>query len=295
MLVDTGWLGYGGRDAERIAAVAKKAKLKKIDYVIITHFHADHVGGVGALSKMIPLGRFFDHGDTVEARPGTPAAEEWEIYQQVARGKRMQPKPGDRIPLKGVDITVVTSNGELIGKPVNGGSPNDSPLCKDPVLKRPDNGENGRSVGVLLQFGKFRFVDTGDVTWNKEIDLACPVNRLGHVDLYQTNHHGMDMSGAPQYVNALGFKVAVMNNGPRKGGIGSYLEIVRKAPGSEDLWQLHKSLVAEEQQNTGEKFIANLEPEDQCQGHWLKATVEPGGRYTLYNSRNNFSKSYTPR
>jgi beta-lactamase superfamily II metal-dependent hydrolase len=295
LLIDTGWR-KDDRDAKRIYQVAaQQAGLKKIDYVIITHYHADHVGGVGALSKMIPLGRFFDHGDNVEARPGTPAAEEWAIYQEVAKDKRSQPKPGEKIPLKGVDITVVTANGELIQRPINGGGPSDAALCKDPVLKRPDQGENGRSVGALLQFGKFKFLDTGDVTWNKEVDLACPVNRLGHIDLYQTNHHGMDMSGAPQYVWSLGFTAAVMNNGPMKGGVGSYLEVVKKAPGLVDLWQLHKSLVTDDAHNASEQFIANLEPEDQCQGHWLKATIEPKGRYTMTNSRNHFSKSYKAR
>ena len=295
LLIDTGWR-KDDRDAKRIFEVAsKKAGLKKIDYLIVTHYHADHVGGVGALSKMIPIEHFVDHGDTVENRAGTQSAEEWAIYQEVSKGKRAQPKPGDKLPLKGVDITIVTSNGELIDHPINNGGPNDPALCRDPVLKKQDASENGRSVGILMQFGKFRFLDTGDVTWNKEIELVCPTNRLGKVDLYQTNHHGMDMSGAPQYINSLGFKVAVMNNGPMKGGVASYIDAVRRAPGAEDLWQLHKSLATDDSHNTGEKFIANLGPEEGCEGHWLKATVTPDGRYTITNSRNNFSKTYTSR
>ena len=118
------------------------------------------------------------------------------------------------------------------------------------------------------------------------------MNRLGKIDLYQTNHHGMDMSGAPQFVSSLGFKAAVMNNGPLKGGVASYLDIVKKAPGGPDLWQLHRSLATDNTHNTSEQFIANLEPEDQCQGHWLKAAVEPSGAFTITNSRNNFSKTY---
>src|SRR5262245_45735507 len=292
LLVDTGWR-KDDRDAKRIYEVAtKQARLKKIDTLIITHFHADHVGGIGALAKMIPIARFIDHGDTVENRPGTQAAEEWAIYQSVSKGKRSQLKPSEKVRLKGVDVTIVTANGELIPGPINGGGPNESPVCKNPELKRADNGENGRSVGFLLQFGKFKFLDTGDITWNKEIDLACPVNRLGKVDLYQTNHHGMDMSGAPQYVWSLGFRTAVMNNGPMKGGIASYLDIVKKAPGGPDLWQLHRSLAVDATQNTAEQFIANLEPEDQCPGRWLKATVESSGRYTILNSRNGFRKTY---
>lgn len=290
LLVDTGWR-KDDRDAKRISDVATKAGLKKIDYLIITHFHADHVGGVGALAKLIPIDHFLDHGDTVENRPGQ-AADEWAIYQEASKGKRSQPKLGDKIPLKGLDVTVVAVNGDLIPGPINGGGPNNSALCKDPVLKKPDNGENGRSVGFLLQDGNFQFLDLGDLTWNKEIDMVCPVNRLGTVDLLQVNHHGMDLSGAPPFVHSVGARVAVMNNGPRKGGIGSYLDVVKSAPGLENLWQLHLSLVTERERNTADDYIANFEEEAACPGHYLKASIAPDGRYTMTNSRNNFSRTY---
>jgi beta-lactamase superfamily II metal-dependent hydrolase len=294
LLVDTGWR-KDDRDAQRIHQVATKvAGLKKIDYLVITHFHADHVGGVAALSKLIPIDRFLDHGDTVENRPGQ-AADEWDLYQKASSGKRSQPKLGEKIALGGTDLTFVAVNGDLIPKPVNGGGPNNAELCKDPVLKKPDNGENGRSVGFLLQYGKFEFLDLGDLTWNKEIDMVCPVNRLGKVDLLQVNHHGMDLSGAPQFVHSLGARVAVMNNGPRKGGIGSYLDIVKKAPGLDDLWQLHLSLVTERERNAAEQYIANLEEEAMCTGHYLKASIASDGRYTISNSRNNVTKTYAAR
>jgi competence protein ComEC len=294
LLVDTGWR-KDDRDAKRIYDVATRvAGLKKIDYLIITHYHADHVGGVGMLSKLIPIDRFIDHGDTVENRPGQ-AADEWAIYQEASKGKRSQPKLGEKIPVKGLDITVVAVNGELIPGPINGGGPNDAALCKDPVMKNDDRGENGRSVGFLLQYGKFKFLDLGDLTWNKEIDMACPVNRLGKVDIHQLEHHGMDMSGAQQLVWSLGEKVAIMNNGPRKGGIGSSLDTAKKAPGLEDLWQLHLSFMTEKERNTSERLIANLDEEDACKGHYLKASIDSSGKYTITNSRNNFSKTYTSR
>jgi beta-lactamase superfamily II metal-dependent hydrolase len=294
LLVDTGWR-KGDRDAHRIHDVATKvAGLRKLDYLITTHFHADHVGGVGALSKLMPIERFIDHGDTVENRPG-PAAEEWAIYQEASKGKRSQPNLGDKIPLNGLDVTVVAVNGELIPNAVNGGGANSPELCKDPVLKKPDNGENGRSVGFLLRFGTFEFLDLGDLTWNKEIEMVCPINRLGKVDLLQVNHHGMDLSGAPPFVHSLGARVAVMNNGPRKGGIGSYLDVVKKAPGLEDLWQLHLSLVAERERNTADDYIANLGEEAACTGHYLKASIAADGRYTLTNSRNQVTKTYASR
>jgi competence protein ComEC len=224
-------------------------------------------------------------------QPG-PAADEWSIYQSVSTGKRTQPKVGDKIPMKGVDITVVATNGELIPAPVNGGGPNNPAVCANPTLKKPDNGENPRSVGFLLRYGSFTFLDLGDLTWNKEIEMACPVNRLGKVDLFQTSHHGMDLSGAPQFVNSIGARVAVMNNGPRKGGTGSYLDIVKAAPGLQDLWQLHLSFLAERGQNTADERIANLVEEDGCPGHYLKASVDGTGRYTITNTRNGFSRTY---
>src|SRR5205085_5980650 len=149
LLVDTGWR-KDDRDAKRIHDVATKvAGLKKLDYLLITHFHADHVGGVSALSKLMPIDHFLDHGDTTENRPGQ-AADEWALYQEASKGKRSQPKLGDKIPLKGLDITVVATNGDLIPGPINGGGPNDPALCADPVLKRPDTSENVRSLGFLL-------------------------------------------------------------------------------------------------------------------------------------------------
>jgi competence protein ComEC len=186
-------------------------------------------------------------------------------------------------------------NGEFISSPINGGGPNASPLCKDAILKKPDNGENGRSLGFLLGYGKFQFLALGDLTWNKEIEMVCPVNRLGQVDLLQVNHHGMDLSGPPQFVHSVGARVSVMNNGPRKGGIGSYLDIVKNAPGLEDLWQLHLSLVTERERNTAEEYIANLGEEATCTGHYLKASIGANGQYTIMNTRNNVSKTYAVR
>jgi competence protein ComEC len=294
LLVDTGWR-KDGRDAKRIFDVATRvAGLKQIDWLIVSHYHEDHVGGVGALSKLIPIARCLDHGQTVELR--TPQAnEEWALYQEACAGKRSTPALGSKIPIAGLDITVVAVDGQLIPQPVNGGGPNDPAVCANPVLKRVDNGENGRSVGFLLKYNQFRFLDLSDLTWNKEIDMVCPTNRLGTVDLMQVNHHGMDMSGAPQILNSVGARVAIMNNGPRKGGIGSYLEIVKAMPRLDDLWQLHVSFLAERGQNTADERIANLGEEDGCPGHYLKATIRVDGQYTITNSRTTFSKTYAVR
>jgi beta-lactamase superfamily II metal-dependent hydrolase len=285
LLVDTGNPAPDDRDARRIhEAATRHAGLKRLDHVLITHFHGDHVGGLEALSKLMPVRRFLDHGESAEQNSG------WTTYQRLSANNRLWLKPGDTIPVKGLDIRIVASNGQKIMKPINGGGPN--ALCKDATLKDTDHTDNAQSAGFLLTFGRFKFLDLGDLTWNKEHALACPDNLIGTVDLYQVTHHGLDASGAPQHVWAVRPKVAIMNNGPRKGGAVSTLENLRKSPGLEDIWQLHYSEVASKEQNTAENMIANPTPTADCKGHWIKVAVEKNGRYTVTNSRNNFSKSY---
>ena len=289
LLADTGNPRPDDRDAKRIYDVATKlAGLKRIDYVLITHFHSDHVGGLESLSKMLPVGTLLDHGDSVEKNV------HWTNYQKLSEGKRRSLKPGDTIPLKGLDVHVVAAHGNGIARPINRGGTN-ATLCKDAQLKADDPTDNAQSAGFLLTFGKFQFLDLGDLTWNKEHALACPTNLIGAVDLYQVTHHGVDASGAPQHVWAIKPRVAIMNNGPRKGGAASVLENLKKSPGLEDIWQVHYSEVASKEQNTGEQMIANLTPTVDCKGHWLKVSVEKNGKYTVTNSRNSFSKSYKAR
>ncbi|HYM12762.1 MAG TPA: MBL fold metallo-hydrolase, partial [Bryobacterales bacterium] len=295
LLVDSGWRKPDDRDAKRIYAVATgQAHLKKIDYFEITHYHADHLGGIEALAKMIPISHFVDHGARVETSGGVNA-QNWAAYQVLATGgKRIIVKPGDRIPLKGVTITIVSSNGDLIAQPINGGGPNDA-LCQDAKRREPLRTEDPRSVGFLLSYGKFQFADLGDLPWDQEDALACPVNRLGKVDLLQVTCHGMSASGAPQQLWALQPAVAVINNGPRKGGTAVVFETVKQIPGLQDIWQVHRALASDDAHNTSEPQTANLEPEAECHGNWLKAEVKPSGEFTLTNSRNGLSKAYQSR
>lgn len=294
LLADTGNPGPNDRDAKRIFEVAQLAGLKQIDYLLTTHFHSDHVGGAPALSKMIPIEHYLDHGDSIETR-NPDGARLFDAYKAVADGKRTTVKPGDKIALKGVDVTVVTSNGEVIGKAINGGGKN--PLCEGAQQKPPDTSENQRSAGFLLAYGKFKFVDLGDLTWDKEMELACPVNKLGTVTLLQATHHGFygDLSGAPALVWAMKPEVVVVNNGPRKGLQPSAWETIQKIPGIEGTWQMHLALGSDAAHNTTDQMVANPEATAQCKGHWIKASVSRDGKFTITNSRNDFSKSYTAR
>src|SRR5260221_10521997 len=212
MLLDTGYM-EGDRDPKRIYAAAQLAGLKKIDYVVISHFHADHVGGLAALSKMIPLGRFFSRSDdAIEAQN-----QQWlDSLKAASAGRRTIAKPGDEIPLKGVRTVVVSSDAKIIAKPINGGgAPN--PLCADTDRKAPAQLENQSAVGVLVTYGKFKFLNIVDLDWQMELELACPVNRLGTVTLYQTGRHGgAQGAGVPAVLPALPTPAAVVNHRYRK-------------------------------------------------------------------------------
>ena len=310
LLIDTGWI-VGDRDAKRIYAAAQQAGLKKIDYLVISHFHADHAGGVAALSKMIPIGRFFDRGDAIEKEN-----QQWlDGYKAASAGKRTIVKAGDMIPIKGFQALVVASNEQLIPKPVNGGGPN--PLCADAEQKAAAGPENQRMVGVLLTYGKFKFLNLIDLDWEKEMELACPVNKVGKVTVYQTSRHGsFDGAGAPAFLGAIAPQVVVVNNGPRKGmgqvdanaksnnptgkTVAPYeknaYQRLAKLPGIEGIWQGHLSLLdSDPKNNTAPDMIANLEDTADCKGNWIKASVASDGKFTVTNGRNGFSKSYAAR
>ena len=291
LLVDTANRAPEDRDAKRIMAAIQQAGLSKIDFLLTTHFHSDHIGAMPALAKMIPIDQYLDHGESVElARPQVAAA--YKAYEELSSGKRRILKAGDKIALKGVDIEVIMSAGQPITRALKGGGAK-NPACADFKEHAPEQDpDNDQSVGFVLKYGKFDFIDMGDLTWNYEQKLVCPVNLIGKVDLYQTTHHGLDRSNSPQFVWAIQPTVAVMNNGPRKGGPASVFETLRKSPGLEDIWQGHLALGTPKEVNTDEKMIANLEPTAQCQGNLLKVSVAPDGKFTMTNHRNGFSKTY---
>jgi competence protein ComEC len=294
LLVDSANRTPDDRDAKRILAATQQAGLKKIDILLTTHFHSDHIGSMPALAKMIPIGMYMDHGESVEMnRPQVAAI--YKAYEEQSAGKRKVLKAGDRIPLKGTDIQVIMSAGQAIREPLKGaGDRNETCAAFKEHAAEPDP-DNDQSVGFVLKYGKFKFIDMGDLTWNYEQKLVCPDNLIGKVDLYQTTHHGLDRSNSPQFVWAIQPKVVVMNNGPRKGGPASVFETLRKSPGLEDIWQGHLALGTPKETNTDQKMIANLEPSAECKGNLLKVSVASNGSYTVTNFRNGFSKTYQAR
>ncbi len=293
ILMDAGWPD-SGRDAKRIQSVlTEQAKASKIDYFITSHFHADHAGGIPNLAALVPIGKFLDHGDSVE-KGQDRGAELFASYLKVASSKRTQVKPGDKLPIQGADLTFVAAHSTFITKPLGDAKPN--PYCTSAAAAPADASENGKSVGFVLRIGKFDFLDLGDLTKIYEHEVACPVNRLGEFDLYQVTHHGANTSGAQELVRAVNPTVAVMNNGHRKGGDTEAFQVLKQAPAFKDLWQGHYATRSTPEQNTAGDLIANMEETEHCQGHWIKASIQKdGSRFTITNGRNGYSKTYQSR
>ena len=290
LLVDTGFAGHEGRDADRIVAAAKAAGVERIDYVLITHYHPDHVGGVPQLAAKIPIGTFIDHGPHREAGdPPVGGYNEYVAFLKDSHYGHIVAKPGDVLPIPEIKVEVISGNGDVLTKPLAGAGAKNV-FCDTSEVRPADETENARSLGIVVTFGKLRVLDPGDLTWDKERELMCPVNKLGRVDLFVVSHHGSPESNSPALVDAISARVAIMDNGATKGGSTPVLDTVAKAPGLEDLWQLHYSEEGGAAHNVADRKIANLQGPDA--GHYLKVTALESGRFEVYNSRNGATKAY---
>ena len=317
LLMDTGNGGAAAaRDVGRIMAAVRDAGLDEIDHLITTHWHGDHFGGMGELASRIPIRNFIDHGPSVQSNANTDAFLEG-TYPELYRDQdHTVVTPGDRIPLAGVEVTVLASAGEVLRQP-GAGEPN--PYCAEFTPQAEDLGENAQSVGILATFGQFRLLHLGDLTVNKEFDLMCPNNSIGMVDLFVVSHHGQPSSNAAVLVHAIEPRVGIVNNGTRKGGQPDAMRILYSAPGLENLWQLHFSLLSGQEYTVPGMFIANLIDEPQSTmpvaampqpgrgsgappppvhngtAYWIKVSAAEDGSFTLTNGRNGFSKNYGAR
>jgi competence protein ComEC len=333
LLIDSG--NPGDRDLDRIMGAINDAGLKQIDFLISTHYHVDHIGGLTELAKRIPIAHFIDHGPSVEPRQQVQGFDT--AYAELyGKAKHTVVKPGDKVPIAGLDWRIVTSAGKGLKTPLPGGG-KANPACAGVAMKEPaPTDDNGQSVGSVITFGQFRAIDLGDLLWNNELDLVCPSNPVGTVDIYFVTHHGLDASGAPPLVHGVQPRVAIMQNGTRKGAGAQAVATIRSSPGLEDLWQLHWSYNAGIEQNSAGVFIANVDdaatianvltapprgggpggvapggggPGGGAPGgggrgagagahtpaYWIKVSAKADGTFTVTNSRNGFSKTYAKR
>ena len=315
LLIDTGNAGAAAvRDASRIREAVQDAGLRQIDHLITTHWHGDHFGGMAELASRVAIRDFIDHGPNVQ--PGE-AADTFlaKVYPQLyAQAKHTVVKAGDRIPVAGVEVRVVTSAGETIKAPLPGaGQPN--PYCAS-FKPEDSNAEDPQSVGVHITFGKFRTMHLGDLTKNKEFELMCPQNRIGTVDVFLGLHHGLSSSNSEVIVHALRSRVAIMNNGTRKGGTPDVMKTMHSSPSLEDLWQIHFSVLSGQEYTVPGMFIANTideqpptmpvapvvapppgpgappAPVHNGTAYWIKLSAEQDGSFTVTNARNGFTKTY---
>ena len=303
LLVDTGWRVVSpgspeldARDAKRIVAAAHLAGLSRIDYVLLTHYHTDHVGGVPQLAALIPIGTFIDHGPLRELTD-LSTVDGYNAYQKLlATGayKHIVAKPGDKLPVTGMDASVISADGELIAQPLPGAG-SENPACALSSPRPADQTENARSLGIEISFGKLRILDLGDLTWDKEMQLMCPINKLGTVDVLVVSHHGLYQSSSPALVEAIHPRVAIMDNGTNKGGSIPTFKTLAAATDLSgkptQLWQLHYSNEAKDL-NRPDGFIAN--PAGPDAGEFLKLIASPGGSFIMLNARTGLAETYKP-
>lgn len=299
ILIDAGWPGGDSRDAKRIEAAMKKAGITAIDHLIVTHYHTDHFGGVPELAARVKINQFYDHGPLNELAEDRDFARKYAAYQAVTKGQSITLKPGSTIRLKSapgttpVYLRVLAARGEVLSDPKMAGVPNRE--CARAEDRPVDPTDNARSIALQIRHGSFDFLDTGDLTWNIEKKLVCPQNLIGEIDLYQVGHHGTNTSNNPVLLRSITPTVAIMNNGPRKGGHPDTVRNLQGLPLFADLYQVHRNVATSADQNTGEELIANPDEKDD-KAHLIRVQVNLSQReFSVTNERTGVSQSYPIR
>lgn len=296
MLIDSGYPDNGGRDPDRIMTAVRHARLLRLDYLVTTHFHEDHVGGAAELARRIPIDTFVDYGAPVQTASEVVAS--FNAYETVRRaGRHLVAAPGDRLPFHGndVEVNVVTADGARLAAPLGGGGAA-NPACTDFEHRQINRTENPRSIALRVRFGAFRFFDPGDLDWNTLGDLVCPINLLGEVDAYLVAHHGSSDTDVPAVLPALRPRVAIIGNGEYKGGSASWLQTLHDTPGvGQGVWQLHRALGDGAPYNFPDAFIANLGGAAGDRAAWIKLTASQDGTFAVTNGRTGETRTYSRR
>ena len=303
VLIDTG--NPGTRDASRIHEVAtQQAKLKKIDHLITTHFHGDHYGGAATLAQLMPIGTVYDNGiprrNPDRNRQDPAFILKIRPYRSMKVDGRVVVKPGYQLQLKQqkgaapVKLTIVAANQKFIEPPT---SAEKNPLTGSVPAKKEDLSDNANSIASLIELGGFRFLDCADITWNVEAKLVEPINRVGTVDVYQVNHHGLDVSNNPILVKSVAPTVSIMNNGSTKGCGPQTFATLKSAKSIQAMYQVHKNLRKDgDKNNAPEEYIANVTDAKDRQVYTLKLSVTADGKtYTVFNPRNGHKRTFKTR
>jgi len=294
--------------SERIVAAAHALGLKKIDTLLMTHYHGDHIGGVEGLLARIPVDTFIDHGENRETTaspapnaapidmknppPGSSEFSYRHYLQLIGKHKHIVAKPGDVFHIGGMTVNIVMADAKPIAKPLPGAG-EDNPACAGMEGMAANGGEeNTRSTSSIISWGKVKIAALGDLTWDREKDLFCPTDKVGKVDVYLATHHGTNLSGSPAAVNSLAPIVAIVGNSPRKGADAARMKTIQASPRIQDVWQLHTTTVTPSA-NVATDMIANPGTDQgKDKAYALRLRIEKDGKITVINERNGFNKSY---